>query len=210
MNNDKSIITYESACKRIDAIVAGLTQLRSDMQAICLQFKELTDDYPDAIEVAISRAPHIPRDMWGRLLDVGRGCASPTLMFIESRSDYNRLRELPVSVQTEVLEEGVRVYEEGADGQIDHRLMRYDDLSPAEKSMVFDGPKLRTPEEQRQFLRQRARMRVIDAGEPEVVELPFEIKDGSLIVRKPFKMSMRQVLLSMSPSERRKVKSLFE
>lgn len=203
-------ITHNEACHRVDAIVAGLHQVSKELVSLCQQFRELVDEYPEALEIAVERAPQVPRDMWERMLDVGRGLVDSNLIYLDTQADYNRLRNLPVTKQKEVLSEGVQVYEPGVAGEVDYRVTRYDDLSSQEKLMVFDGSHIRTPDEQRNFLRQRARQRAVEEGEPEEVKLPWETKDGRLIVRKPMQIKLREILLTLSPSERKRLKGIFE
>jgi hypothetical protein len=171
------------------------------MQDAGRKYLALVQRCPETPKIAREVMPQVPESFWDRLLDVGRGSVSPLLMPLDV-ADYRRLERLPsVDLQEEVLKEGVQVYESGLAGNVDHRVVLYQDLTPQQRLQVFSGSIIRTPEEQKRWLDARARAMADSKGEPPPFRKPWEVIKKELVVREGARIPLAEILKDVPRDE---------
>ena len=87
-------------------------------------------------EYIIEQCPGLTRAHLAKFEAIGRGSLEPRLL-LNGSIGYQRLAASPVSAQRKALKDGIQLYEAGQDGEITHRLIRAEELSPSEALQVF-------------------------------------------------------------------------
>lgn len=131
--------------------------------------------------------PGVPQSLLLNLLRVGEGCLHPQLVFA-SGAVYQRLRAMPYTVQEQVLAAGsleVVIGEESV-------RIPLADCSPARLSQVFAGDCLRTPDQQRAWLRREALASQVADTEP--APFPWVFRRGRIVVTRDSELTRKDVL----------------
>lgn len=132
---------------------AERSKLGQDLSAFAQKLVSSLDSTPGLLEELIEAG--FNQAELSNLEKCGRGLIHPRLLLTSGRQ-YNSLRACPLSIQQEVIENGVTVVE--LDGS-DVRVIPLDDLTPHQASQVLGSGKVRSVAEQKSWLKEeQARM----------------------------------------------------
>lgn len=193
-HQDTQIATRDKTNKSwIESSVMRLAELLKTATTQVLQAAELLCELLDKTELEpeeIARRAGVPAAFIQGLERVGRKQMHPDLFMAQSPGE-RALRSLPYSVQTKHLEIPVEVLVIGDSGKTDVLRAAVNTLSPEQTKMVFCRDRIRSAAEQRAWLEGKIlRAKMVAQS----VDDPFRVVGKSLVVLKPCKLEMGQIL----------------
>lgn len=169
-----------------DLVIQGVECWHKAGQIVC----SLIDEDPTAIDKITNEIPQLSRDTLRSLERIGRGTLLPQLL-IRSGAGWQRLRMMPVSVQTRFVDSPAEVLittDKGAESL----LISVNDMSADQARQVFayDGT-VRDLGAQRAWLADEAKKRA--HAEPAATRKSWSIQGNDLIVRAPCRLSLQEL-----------------
>lgn len=173
---DTSIIKIESAARNFKSLLSeGLQKINE----ACILYVELIDNMPHARRQFQDACPEVPAEAWYAFELVGRSAMDYRLLWGGGRAQL-KMRRLPRSVQTALLDDGVEV----ADVNGDKRIVPADMLTKDDIKQVFCGNRIRSVTEQIIWLKRNAKIQ----GEAAPDEADYYISNGKLVVLRAMKI----------------------
>lgn len=130
--------------------------------------------------------PSLTMGVLRNLVRVGEGTLLPSLVFA-SGAAYKRLRSLPCTTQRQVMAEGA--LEVVIVGEVVRVPLA--ELLPEQVAQVFSADGLRTPDEQRAWLKREA---MAASGEVTPEPFPWVFRKGRIIVHRDLELTKKDVL----------------
>ncbi len=133
----------------------------------------------------------LARPLASKLVACYRGVMHPAIA-IGTVSHCKQLEKLTIEEQTDIIEKGVPCLEKIGKA---HAMKRVplEKLSPKQIAQVFAGDKIRSEDEQFQFLKELAaepkKEKPVTGRKPD-----YEVKNGKLVVNRPHNFTLRDVL----------------
>lgn len=135
----------------------------------------LLESNPDAYELIIENCPHLNPEILGRFEQMGRKMIHPRLL-VESSPGFDRLANLPISIQTRHLEDPIPLVVETPTGT-DTLLVHARNMTTDQAKQVFASNHIRSEGEQKAWLVSQ-RSKKIRKTQPSGGDSPWKIKNG--------------------------------
>jgi len=133
----------------------------------------------------------LARPLASKLVACYRGVMHPAIA-IGTVSHCRQLEKLTIEEQTDIIEKGVPYLEKLGKAHATKRVP-LEKLSPKQIAQVFAGDKIRSEDEQFQFLKELAaepkKEKPVTGHKPD-----YEVKNGKLVVNRPHKFTLRDLL----------------
>lgn len=128
----------------------NLTIVKVSLAKAAALYVEALDKYGTAAQVEFrKRYPSVRTCTWATLQHIGRGdLAAGAVLYSDTMK--GKLLTMPIEDQNKIITSGKGINVLGKDGQI--KFVRFENLTPADAKVVFDGAKIRTRQEQRDYI----------------------------------------------------------
>lgn len=145
----------------------------------------------DGIDIVIKKIG-LSKKAATRLVAAYRGTMHPAIA-MGGISHADKIEKLTLEDQTDVIENGVPFIERVGKTYKTKRV-QLEKLSSEQIKQVFDGQKLRSEDEQFQYLKELQKANPEEKKEPRDSKPVYEFVDGKLVVHKPHKFDAKELM----------------
>lgn len=169
----------------INSFKQSIQQAENHLIDAAMIYVKAVNEHGDKARAAFQNAiPDAPMVFWRRIEGVGRGNIDKRLV-LERHVGASFLEKLPVHVQADTLNNGVKVLT----GDGDHLLVRIENMTRHQCRMVFSGDHIRSLNEQRAWLESN------NQQHPRVkVSKPYEIKGSKVTFNQPLTLNKSDLI----------------
>ena len=153
------------------------------------------DDDAEWAEKVNAAHPEISIEMLYAFDRVGRKQLHPKLLLSDGPG-VRKLRRLPYQMQEKYLNGSVPVLVTTTPGEWDTLQIDIHNLTPSQASQVFDGDKVRSPQQQRAWIEDQKAKRVAVTYDE-----PFRVTGRKLVIMEPCQLSAKQLAQILAQME---------